>query len=287
MIDNAREVSVLAAGLLDAAAADGKVYAALAILTASASGLRHPSVRPDLIEAMRATIQELAINSRKQPAADPNIIKQPATSKLTDELTNLVAAPEIAKAVSLLVQMNAESAAVAKTLTKQVYAVVQPLAEQVQTLREEVEMLWWHIGGWSRLLDKPFADLELGLAAVLAGIDMADMSRSVMGPAAAPAILQRTLAGHKPTTTMIPVKDAVAALSTNEFDRLILGDKLNAVPDICPVLTAFAKAAEIGPAPAWHATYSKAIALNKEPAFKPLDLAMQSYRERLLLRAMN
>ncbi len=54
-------------------------------------------------------------------------------------------------------------------------------------------MLWWHVGGWSRLLDKPFAELDLGLAAVLAGVDMADMSRSAAGPAATPAILQGLL----------------------------------------------------------------------------------------------
>ena len=46
LVDNAREASVLAAGLLESASADGKIYAALAILTTAAGGLREPPVRP-------------------------------------------------------------------------------------------------------------------------------------------------------------------------------------------------------------------------------------------------
>jgi hypothetical protein len=185
-------------------------------------------------------------------------------------------------------RVSEESAEITKTLAKQLLTVVQPLAAETLTLREEVDMLWWHIGGWSRLLDRPFTDLDLGLAAVLAGVDLADMSRSAMGPAAAPAILQRTLAaGRKTQNAKITINNAVEALSQGLFDRLKLDRRLSEVPEICPVLTAFAKANEIGPSPTWHATFARATKLEAKSAFAPLDLAMQAYRERLLLRALN
>jgi hypothetical protein len=149
-------------------------------------------------------------------------------------------------------------------------------------------MLWWHIGGWSRLLEKPFADLAPGLAAVLAGVDLADMSRSAVGPVAAPAILQRTLAaGRKTQNAKITINNAVEALPQDLFDRLKLDHRLSTVPEICPVLTAFAKANEIGPGPTWHTAFAKATKLEAKSAFAPLDLAMQAYRERLLLCALN
>jgi hypothetical protein len=288
LIDNAREASVLAAGLLEGAAADGKIYAALATLTAAASGLRTPDVRPDLIDMMRLAIQEKAIGARQQEAADPQRIKPPAATKISAELTALIQAPEIGKASTLLKQVSEESAEIARALVDQMRAVFQPLTAQVLTLREEVEMLWWHIGGWSRLLDKPFADIDLGLAAVLAGIDMADMSQSATGPVAAPAIFQRTLTlNRKPKTVKIAIKDVVDALPKDRLDHLQLPNALGtAAPDICPVLTAFWKAKEIGASPAWHASFAKATGLDAGSTFAPLDLAVQSYRERLLLRSL-
>jgi hypothetical protein len=286
LIDNAREAAVLAAGLLEAAAGDGKVYAALATLTTAASGLRQPLVRPDLIDVMRFAIQEKAASARQQVPADPSKIRVPGKSRIATELAALAASPDLPTVSTLLKQVSEESADITKNLAIQLLSIVQPLAAQVLTLREEVEMLWWHVGGWSRLLEKPFAELDLGLAAVLAGVDMADMSRSLTGPAAAPAILQRTLLlGREPKAPKIAIKDAVDALPQDQFDRLTLADALKAVPDICPVLTAFAKAKELGPGAAWHAPFAKATGLDAAAAFEPLDLAMQAYRERLLLQA--
>ena len=287
LIDNAREAAVLAAGLLESATADGKIYAALATLTAAVSGLREPLVRPELVEAMRFAIQEKAINARKQVPIDPKHIRQPAASKLSNELAALAQGADINKAAVLLKQVSEESTEITKMLASQVFSVAAPLTAQVLTLREEVDMLWWHVGGWSRLLEKPFADLDLGLTAVMAGLDMADMSQSPMGPAAAPALLQRTLvAGRKTKAAKVAIKDAVDALPHNQLVRLKLTDKLRSVPEICPVLTAFAKAHEIGAGTSWHEAYSKATGIEPGQSMTPLELTMQAYRERLLLKAL-
>jgi hypothetical protein len=155
LVDNAREASVLAAGLLEGATVDGKMYAALATLTTAANGLRHPAVRPELIELMSGAIQERAISNRSHAPVNPRHIKVPAASKLSAEFTGLTQAPDIAKASALLKQVSEESGEMTKTLANQVLAVVQPLAEHVLTLREEVEMLWWYVGGWSRRSTSP------------------------------------------------------------------------------------------------------------------------------------
>jgi hypothetical protein len=147
LVDNTREAAVLAAGLLEAAATDGKFYAALATLSTAASGLRQPLVRPELVDKMGFAIQEKAVSARQPASVDPKKINLPAKSNISAELTALAEAPEIGKACSLLKQVSQESAAITATLTKQVFTVVQPLTSQVLTLREEVEMLWWHVGG--------------------------------------------------------------------------------------------------------------------------------------------
>lgn len=285
LVDNAREASVLAAGLLESAASDGKVYAALATLTAAAGGLREPKVRQDLIDAMKFALRDKAVAASNQAPPDPKKIKLPAPSKLPAEIDTLLQAPEIGKASNLLKQLSDEATTNTKSLTNQVFGVATSLTAEVQRLREEVEMLWWHVGGWSRLLDKPFSEFDPGVAAVLAGIDMADMSRSATGPAATPAILQRTLAATKKgTASKIAIRDVVDAYPQDQLDRLDLAEQLGHVPEICPVLSAFLKAQEIGAGQAWHAAYARATGLEAGSQFSPLDLAVQVYRERLLLR---
>jgi hypothetical protein len=59
------------------------------------------------------------------------------------------------------------------------------------------------------------------------------------------------------------------------LQRLKFGDALKNVPDLCPVLTALQKAAEIGKGTSWHEAFRRATSLNEDLAFKPLDLAMQ------------
>ena len=65
-----------------------------------------------------------------------------------------------------------------------------------------------------------------------------------------------------------------------------LPNELGSVPEICPVLTAYAKAKESGESPAWHGAYAKATGFEPEATFTPLELAVQVFRERLLLQTL-
>ena len=121
----------------------------------------------------------------------------------------------------------------------------------------------------------------------MAGIDLADLSRTITGPVAAAAILQRTIgSSRKSKAARSTVQDAVDALPQHASPKLSLGEALENVPDVCPVLTAFAKVAQIGGGTAWHAAYKKAVGLEPSVSFAPFELAIQVYRERLLLRAL-
>lgn len=288
MYDNAREAAVLSAALLDAAVAAGEMRAGLAILTAFASGLRTPLVRPELVAEVEQCIRKKAVDDRDKPAANPKIIKLPANSKHLKDADALAAAGDWQAASNLFKNFSAESNEMTKTLTNQVYSVIVSLAGHVEDLREEVEMLWWHIGGWSRLLERPFASMEVAQAAVLIGIDLADMSRNHAGPAAAPAILQRTLSnGRKSLPSKVTIRDAVDTFPEDDLKTLQIEESLKNAAEICPILTALSKAKEIGSGNVWHGPYSKATGLDVGAQLKPFALAMQVYRERLLLSALS
>lgn len=284
MLDNDREAAVLAAGLIEAAVDDENTYAGLAAVATAVGGLRSPKVRPALIAELQATLTINAAKVRQRGTIDGSAIKSPAAVKAGTEAASLAQAGDWARTAALFKQVSDESFSSTKTLSSQVAAVVKPLIQQAADLREEVDMLWWHLGGWSRAFDRPFAEMDAGLAAVLAGMDLADLSRTVHGPAAAAAILHRTVSlGRKELATPVKFQQCVDALPDEDLARLELEDALKGVQDICPVLAAFLKAREVGRSPAWHASFAKGTGLKADAAMNPSALAMQVYRERQLL----
>lgn len=283
MIDNEREASVLSACLLAAALVDGNVCAGLAPIVAAAAGSRTPLVRHEFIEEARQALAAYSVNYRQQTAADINNITQPARSKVTTSVDTYLQAPDWAKAGDAIKLAGKESFDATKNLANQVSSVISPLAEQVRDLREEVSMLWWYIGGWSRALDKPFAELDIGLAALMAGLDLAHLSQGESGPVAAPAILHRLVVTSRVgEDKKIALKVAVDALPPDTFQRLEIPKAIDKVSDLCPVLAALAKADEIGKG-AWNVVFKKVSGLDAGAKFLPIELAMQIYQESLLL----
>jgi hypothetical protein len=289
MVDNKREVAVLAACLLDAGFEDGKTVCALAPLAAAAAGARQPEAAPQLLTHLERSLAEKAIRARQREHGEPNEIKAPAMSTLpTDQaaLTQAIA-NDWSKAAGFIKQASDESMEAIKRLATQVANVVKPLHADVADLREEVEILWWHIGGWSRILDVPFSKLPTPTAAALAGLDVAELSGTLQGPAAVPALIQRTIAaGREGKLGQGTIKEAVDGLPEGALEKLAPAEALAYLPDICPVLTAFAKARETGAGSAWHAAFRKSSGLTEEVGFRTLDLAMQVFRERMLLFAL-
>jgi hypothetical protein len=284
MLDNKRESAVLAAALLEAAFEDGKALAAIAPLATAAFGHRKPTASPALLPQLEQGLALRAINRRRRERGDPATIKGPAKSKPADAAAFAQSLSSSWEKVAAAFNEVQESN---RGLAAQVAGVIKPMHDDVADLREEVAMLWWHIGGWSRLLNAPFSEMTAATAAVLAGIDMSDLSRTFEGPVAAPAMLHRTLvAGRKQKLGKVAIKDAVDGIKDADLEKLDFGAALGTAADICPVLTALAKAREIGSGTAWHAAYKKASGMNATAEFSAVDLAVQSFRERMMLVAL-
>jgi hypothetical protein len=289
MVDNQRETALLAGCLLEASFEDGESTSALAPLATAAAGLRQPAASPEILLELAQRLVAKAVSARQRDSTDPKVIKRPAMSKLPDAAAIAQAIPnDWGKIGAFIRQVSDETFIAEKNLADQTIAVVGSMHAELADLREEVSMLWWHIGGWSRLLDMPFSGLSPATAAVLAGLDMSDLSRTLLGPAAAPAILQRTIsAGRKSNLRKVTIRDAVDGMPTGALDKLVFGAALPTLPDICPVLTAFAKAREIGGGSEWHASFRKFSGISEEAGFQPLDLATQVFRERMVLYALD
>jgi len=278
--ENAREAAVLAGGLLSAGIEDGEMYCALATLTTSVSGLRSPQVSLPLVAQAGHALSVQAINDRQRTPSNPEQIKLPPKSKLPAEAETLAGSNQWQE---LIKKVTDESNEAVKNLANQTAWVTRPLAADVADLREEVAMLWWHIGGWSRILDRPFSELDLSISAMMAGIDLANLSRTSTGPAAAPAILQRTIvAGRKIKAGKIHIKDAIEAMPDEAFEKLRLDDVVGRW-DVFPVLGAFASVKASGKGTAWQPAFLRNAGIDPNFALSPFELALQVYRETQLL----
>jgi hypothetical protein len=287
LVDNQREVSVLAVCLLSVALEDGHASAGLAPIVAAAAGNRTPVVRPEFVEEARQRLHERAVDARRRASADPRQITPfaKADSKVPAAAAALAQAGDFAKTAEIFKLVSEESSQARKTLADQFHQVLVPLIAEVTYLREELDMLWWYVGGWSLVLERPFTELEPALAAAMAGLDLASLTKGDVGPVAAPAILSRLIsASRKTDSRKVAIRDAVDGFGGNAFERLDLdGERLKRVPDVCPVLTAFLKAHEIGKSPTWHQPFAKVSHMKATATFHPLELAMQVYREALLI----
>lgn len=280
LVDNDREVRVLAACLLSSAIAQQSATAILAVVAASVDGLRSPAVLPGLVSEAQLAMRAEAIRLR---ASELNGKAFTQRAKVDYSGKADAVGGDIAKLTELVKLMGDEAIAGTQNALSQVNAVVPPLVGAVEVLREQVEILWWLIGGYSRLLDSPLSAMSKGLGPVLAGLDVADLSVRAIGPVSAPVLILRLL-GSSSLDDEAALQDVVEACPRENLIKLSRHEALASVHDICPVLSAFAHAQRIGAAPAWLSAYEGSAQFSPGTTFTGRRLAAQALAEALLLK---
>ncbi|ASL44121.1 hypothetical protein bAD24_I11565 [Burkholderia sp. AD24] len=280
-VDSEREIAVLAVCLLEAAVSDGKAYAALAPLTASAAGTRAPLLCPEFIEYARHELGKMAIvkPSENLRTLVQNTLPEGLDGREDDEEENDASdAPEAEENTAT------RALELSQDLAAEVRPVLQELAARVETLQQESDAFWWYVGEWSRSLNRPLDKLEPAARPLVSGFDLGSLARFPAGPAAASAVLYRIV--ERTGKEDVTIAQAVEA-APSEFGTVVAKrEGLRDLCDICPILGAVALASDVGPAPAWKQAYAKKSALNLEIEIEAEELAVQTYREALLLKAL-
>lgn len=288
LIDNKREASLLSVCLLSAALDSGKINAAFIPVIASVSGHREPLLQPEFIQEAQQTLIDYSFESRNNVPADLNKIKIPAKSKVAPELDKLVDEDTLTSLANIVKSSSDEASRALNESIRQILNVLTPLANQVSELREEVSMLWWFIGNHSRILNKPFSDLDIGVAAMMAGLDLAALTHGDSSPVAAPAILQRIINSRKKVSKApLTLAQTVNLLPPDLLKSLNLPVNYGKVADFCIITTAINKSQEIGQGEAWYQAFKKTTGLDAQIQLSPLDLAIQMYQETLLISKLS
>jgi hypothetical protein len=284
LADNRREASLLAGSLLLANLAAGSPFGGVAVAAASIGGKRAPAV--DAIDSgtFETSLKNLAVRKQRPRSYATNLKPLGRSTVTKDKLAAATGFPALADDIYLA---NEESYSATKTSLGEVQNLLSRLGSDLAEAREEIEMLWWIIGGWSRSLHRSFADIGIPLSAVSAGFDLADLSLTVHGPYAAHAMFARVLAtGKKQKESGASIATIGDSVTADTVKLLNISPKAISHGEICPLTYALLKGSEGGKGAGWHHSFQDTSGIDTALQLTLVEIAMQAMYERLVLRSL-
>lgn len=285
---NGAELQVLAGATLARNFGGGEEWAAAAALALAcgASGGARKAPVPEIVDLARKALREQSTGLRAAKNQPP----LPPAFDLGEEFQNL-------KTTLSGVGGNFQ------TLHGPLLDVLQPMlkamtgisnwvrrAAQMEELRqEESDILWWLFGERSRDLDVPFSELKVPSGCIIGAKELADLTRMLPGPFGVEAYLHKMLGlAHPDLEGTVTLSDAIAACPLAWQGQFIAHAGIDAVADLCPVHLAAQKSVEAGgKKTVWPGPFQTVSGLKATIKMKPVDLALQVYRERLFVVALN
>lgn len=290
MRDNALEMSVLAAAtaanLLDADDKNLSDAAALAIVCADFQGLRGKIPLYEIVELAQTYLNRRSNDIRSQWSRREIPMLTAKAPVLTGDATPVLTIAEVAKMVQpALEKLNA----LPNELVSPFNDALVALEKQLFLQQEESDMLWWLFASHSRDLRKSIAHLGLAPASVIAGKELADLTTVLPGPVAAAAFLDKMLvtAQRSDDSEDITVREAVSAEVLRDWKtQLTKSGRLDSLDDFCSLNFVLRQSTETENTDEWATKCAKHTHIQVDDKMPPSALALQMYRERLLMKAM-
>jgi hypothetical protein len=287
---NELEMEVLAgatiANLLESDDTKVADIVALAVVCSDLQGLRVKPTLDEMIELAYKHLHRRSDELRTQlitPSIKPLKVKSPDlldgdTAPATGALTWPMMQPVIEKLGKL-----------PDKLVVQINEAFEQLSAQILLQQEESNMLWWLFSEHSRDLKISVSKVGFPAAALVAGKELADLTLVLPGPVAAEAFLDKFLQGilknRKQSETT--VRKAVTARTIKEWKRQATENlNLDELDDLCLIHFAIRQSAEAQNDSEWVAAYEKRAGVAIDSNISTAQLALQVYRERLLINAM-
>jgi hypothetical protein len=168
--------------------------AALMMCSASAGGFRKPPILPDIVQLARSYLSSRAEALRKLDK------RRKFTANKYDQMIEAVKAAAGSNSAAQMQQPLENLLKSMGDAINNLASVAEHASQMLEradaVLLEESNVIWWVFGGQSRDIGKRFTELPSGFAAVLAGKELADLTRAP-GPKASPAYLDKQLAEHR------------------------------------------------------------------------------------------
>jgi GTPase-associated system helical domain len=295
--DNDVEVRVLAAiSLILAINRDSQTSAGVALAVDVASALGTVEVGPlgqDLVESAQAYLIEKGRRLRIEPEI---VVAKKFTQPTLD--AGELSLPQKGVDVAQLQENATALANYATQLNTAIKAVGAPLRALAATLdalaaatsfntalAEESSMLWWLVGEHSRDLEVHLGTLKVPSVCVVAGKDLADLTRIIPGPLSVRAILHKALdaVGADPAS-QVELGQLVDETDRGLRQKWFRGLDIKGLRGLGHCLPALAASVEVDGD--WRELTEKRDGISPGTHRSQIDWARLCYSESLLLRQL-
>ena len=245
---------------------------ALALVCAGAQNLRHPALVADIPEFASKHLIKRSLGRTSEDPADAE-----------DEGT-----PDPDKAALAQFRQQGAPFEAAASVLERLMKRQRSLALELPVVAEESNMLWWLFSEHSRDLARRWDKVPVSAAAVVAGKELAGLTRVIPGPIAATAFLDRVIrCAKRKTPADLPLVDAVNSLPfawrQNYLSEVYVPD----LEDITPISRGIKLSVESPENNAWVPAFVQATSIPANSEIAPSVLAYQTYLEGLLCQVWN
>ncbi|WP_433956621.1 GTPase-associated system all-helical protein GASH [Brevundimonas diminuta] len=225
-----------------------------------------------------AGIRRLAISARKRPAVRAYIDADPPKVDFS-----AIEAGATAGDFARVAQGAKTSAASLRqallSWSRRHANAITALHTHAQVQDEELQALWWLVGGVSWEFARPIDQLDPKLKSLAVATELASLTALLPGISALAALLSR--AGLSDSETLA-VSDVVG--SSDQAWLRSTAEELQPSPVVHPLHFAVLRSLETDGGDAWVTGWAAATEFPQDVALSQAAMATQFYRERLLLR---
>lgn len=249
--------------------------AAIAVLNASCGGKRAVDLPMDLVGIAKKAMVAFSQKKHLRPSDKDLEIVSPALEFEVSAEAIASMTPEPWKS-SLDSLHEAAQAAIGEIVDQQ-NQITSRLVRQVSLGEEELQMLWWLIGGHSWTLDAPFTDVPDLVKPLVFGKELGNLAQISPGPASIAAMLTR--AGVAGGT--LSVLDVVNGADMEWIKEITKSSKLS--PVTTPLHFALETRCDIEVDDAWLPVWVSKSGLPSDTSMSAVQIAELFYREHLFL----
>jgi hypothetical protein len=156
---------------------------------------------------------------------------------------------------------------------------------ELTIVAEETNMLWWLVSEYSRDRNEQWKKIGLSGTSIIAGKELADLTRIIPGPVAAAAFLDRIvrLSDSAKSAKAISVKSAIENVP-REWRQQFGFDVAAGIEDLAPISNAVKLSLTVVEGGDWSPVFEKGTGLEAGSKMRPNVLAYQVFLECLLAR---
>lgn len=246
--------------------------ASLAVTTTSFGGARKPDLPIDLVGLAENAIVSLARSRHVRPDESQFKIEAP---KLGFEIAKDVIAPEQWKDEFSRLKLAVEKGIA--TIVQRQNKALEASHQYMRIADEELEMLWWLVGGRSVDLKSAFEEVDNNIRPLVFGRELARLTFQTPGPVSIGSLLSRAGAGSE----KLKITDAIAAVSLQWAEAATKRGATS--PATTPIHYGLEKRAELNSNDAWISGWVAATGLAEDLQLSGREIGELFYREHLFL----